>query len=116
MGAYSLPRQYSIVQYAASQYSMTNSTLSHLTPRAGVPINGKAKLRVVLDHGLDSTDCLIGIEFVEFLRLGKGVLYLAEVQNLALGGFPPFGFLFVELGELSLLHVFHVTHGNYSMY
>jgi hypothetical protein len=36
---------------------------------------------------------------------------LAEVQNLPLGGFPPFGFLFVELGERSLPHVFHVTHG-----
>ena len=87
---------------------------SHLTPRACVTINGKAKLRVVLDHGLNSTDCLIGMELIEFLRRGERVLDLAEMQNLPLGGLPPFGFLFVELGERSLLHVFHVTHGNYS--
>jgi hypothetical protein len=47
---------------------------------------------------------------------GVGVLDLAEVQYLPLGGFPPFGFLFVELGQCSLFHVFHVTHRNYSMY
>ena len=89
---------------------------SHLTPRAGVTINGKTKLRVILDNGLNSTDCLIGIEVVELIRRGERVLYLAEVQNLPLGGFPPFGFLFIELGECSLPHVFDVTHGNYSMY
>jgi hypothetical protein len=59
----------------------------------------KAKLRVVLNHCFNSTDCLIGIEFVELLRRGERVLYLAEVQNLPLGNFPPFGFRFVELGE-----------------
>jgi hypothetical protein len=63
---------------------------SHLTPGAGVAVDGKAKLRVVLDYGVDSSDCLIGIEFVQFLRRWEGVLYLAEVQNLPLGGFPPF--------------------------
>jgi hypothetical protein len=47
---------------------------------------------------------------------GERVLYLAQVLNLPLGGFPPFGLLFVELGERGLLHVFHITHGNYSMY
>src|SRR5215472_13844151 len=83
---------------------------SHFTPGAGVAINRKAKLPVVRDYGLDPTDCLIGIEFVEFLRRWERVLDLAEVQNLPLGGFPPFGFRFVELGERSLPHVFHVTH------
>src|SRR6516164_2760207 len=89
---------------------------SHLTPGVGVAVDGKAKLGVVLDHGLNSSDCLIGIEFVQFLRCGEGVLYLAEVHNLPLGDFPPFGFHFVELAQRSLLHVFDVTHGNYSMY
>jgi hypothetical protein len=31
---------------------------SHFTPGAGVAIDGKAKLRVILDHSLNSTDCL----------------------------------------------------------
>ena len=45
----------------------------------------------------------------------EGILYFAQVQNLPLCDFPPFGFCFVELGERSLLHIVHVTHGNYSI-
>jgi hypothetical protein len=55
------------------------------------------------------------MELIEFLRRGERVLDLAEMQNLPLGGLPPFGFLFVELGERSFPHVFDVTHGNYSI-
>ena len=37
---------------------------SHLTPGAGVAVDGKAKLGVVFDHGLNLSDCIIGIKFV----------------------------------------------------
>jgi hypothetical protein len=47
---------------------------------------------------------------VRRLRRGERVLDFGELQNLALGDFPPFGFRFVELGERSLPHVFPVTH------